>query len=305
MERIAITGSSGLVGTALRISLASRGYEVVRLVRGGSQQASSSEVCIPWDPTGTSMPVISTEPLEGLDAVIHLAGDNLAAGRWTAEKKQRIVESRTTSTAVLATLLASLVRKPRVLISASAIGIYGGRGEESLTELDDLGTGFLAETAKAWERAADPARAAGIRVVHPRFGVVLSPEGGALKKMLPVFRAGLGGRLGDGQQWVSWISLRDAIAAIEFLIDDQGLRGAANLVSPKPVRNREFTLAMGRALHRPTIFAVPKFVLRMMLGEMADETILASARVLPEVLMAEDFRFADVDISGTLETMLR
>ena len=305
MERIAITGSSGLIGTALRHSLASRGYEVVRLVRVGSKQASASEVCIPWDPTETGMPVISTEPLERLDAVVHLAGDNLADGRWTAEKKQRIVESRTTSTAVLATLLASLVRKPRVLVSASAIGIYGDRGEESLTELDDPGNGFLPETVRAWERAADPARAAGIRVVHPRFGVVLSPGGGALKKMLPVFRVGLAGRLGDGQQWVSWVSLRDAVSAIESLIDDEGLRGAVNVVSPKPVRNSEFTRALGRALHRPTIFAVPKFVLRVMLGEMADETVLASARVLPEVLLAEDFRFMDVEISETLETMLR
>jgi uncharacterized protein (TIGR01777 family) len=307
MKRIAITGSSGLIGTALRRSLAAQGHSVLRLVRAErreSEQANPASY-IPWYSFDEAHPVKDSEALEGLDAVVHLAGENLADGRWTAEKKRRIVESRTIPTRALARLLAGLKTKPRVLVSASAIGIYGDRGEESLTELDDPGSGFLPDTVKAWEAAADAARAAGIRVVHPRFGVVLSPAGGALKKMLPVFRAGLGGRLGDGQQWISWVSLRDTVAAIEFLIQHEGLAGAVNVVSPQPVRNADFTRALARALHRPAIFAVPRFALRAAFGEMAEATILASTRVLPEILLAEDLRFQDVDVSSALAAMFR
>lgn len=303
MKRIAITGSSGLIGTALRHSLTERGYEVLRMVR--AEQPGSPNGSIPWYPFDAAAPIKDSEALEGLDAVVHLAGDNLSEGRWTAEKKRRIVESRRVPTRALATLLAGLKREPGVLISASAVGIYGNRGEEGLTELADPGTGFLAETVKTWEAAAGPARAAGIRVAHPRFGVVLSPKGGALKKMLPVFRAGLGGRLGDGQQWMSWVSLRDAVAAIEFLIEHERLAGGVNVVSPRPVRNVEFTRALGHALHRPTVLAVPEFALRAAFGEMAEATVLTSARVLPEVLLGEDFRFRDVDLGEALAAMFR
>lgn len=292
-----------MIGTALRRSLALWGEQVLRLVRDEAVPADPGELCIQWDPmTGATK---HAERLEGLDAVVHLAGDNLSEGRWTAKKKRRIVESRTKPTHALAKLLAGLKQKPRVLISASAVGIYGDRGDESLTELAATGRGFLPDTVEAWEAAAEPARAAGIRVVHPRFGVVLSPEGGALKKMLPIFRAGLGGRLGDGQQWVSWVSLRDAVSAIEFLIEHEALEGPVNVVSPKPVRNIEFTRALGHAVRRPVVLAVPRFVLRTTFGEMAEATILTSARVLPEVLLAEAFRFRDVDLRGGLEAMFR
>lgn len=303
--RIAITGSSGLIGTALRRSLAARGDEVLRLVRHGGEPSDAHETDVLWDPGDVSAPVTNLDLLEGLDAVVHLAGENLADGRWTAAKKRRIWRSRSVPTHALSLLLAGLERKPRVLISASAIGIYGDRGEESVTELADPGNGFLPDVVRAWEQAADPARAVGIRVVHVRFGAVLSPAGGALKKMLPVFRVGLGGKLGGGQQWMSWVSLRDAVAAIEFLMDHETVAGAVNVVSPQPVRNVEFTRALGSALHRPAVLAVPKFALRAAFGEMADEALLSSTRVVPEVLLAEDFRFQDVDLASSLSAMLR
>ncbi len=302
MKRIAITGSSGLIGTALRRSLALEA-QVLRLVRDDTVAADPGEILVHWDPmTGATK---HPERLEGLDAVVHLAGDNLSEGRWTAEKKRRIAESRSKPTQALAKLLAGLTRKPRVLISASAVGIYGDRGDESLTELAGPGRGFLPDTVKAWEAAAEPARAGGIRVVHPRFAVVLSPEGGALKKMLPAFRAGLGGRLGDGQQWISWVSLRDAVSAIEFLMEHESIHGAANVVSPKPVRNVEFTRELGHVVRRPAVLAVPRFVLRAAFGEMAEATILSSVRVLPEVLLGEDFRFRDMELRAALEAMFR
>ena len=285
MIRIAITGSSGLIGSALRHSLAAGGAQILRLPHDPAQ----------WNPFH----------LERYDAVIHLAGESLAEGRWTPDKKRRIRESRTKPTAALATLLANLTHKPPLFISASAIGIYGNRGDESLTERAEPGAGFLPETVRAWEAAADPARAAGIRVVHPRFGVVLSPDGGALKKMLPIFRACLGGQLGSGQQWMSWISLRDTVAALEFLMEHEDLTGPINFVSPQPVRNAEFTRALAAALHRPAILPAPAFALRAAFGEMADEALLSSTRVLPEILLAEDFRPHDPSLPGALAAMLR
>lgn len=302
MKRIAITGSSGLIGTALRRSLALEA-QVLRLVRDDTVAADPGEILVLWDPmTGATK---HPERLEGLDAVVHLAGDNLSEGRWTAEKKRRIAESRSNPTQALAKLLAGLKQKPRVLISASAVGIYGDRGEESLTELAAAGTGFLPVSVTAWEAAAEPARTAGIRVVHPRFGVVLSPEGGALKKMLPAFRAGLGGRLGSGQQWISWVSLRDAVSAIEFLIEHEAIHGAANVVSPNPVRNVEFTRELGHVVRRPAVLAVPRFVLRAAFGEMAEATILTSVRGVPEVLLGEGFRFRDVEVGVAFEAMFQ
>ena len=284
MIRIAITGSSGLIGSALRRSLATAGAEILRL---------------PHDPAQWIPP-----QLERLDAVVHLAGESLATGRWTPDKKLRIAESRTKPTAALATLLANLTHKPKVFISASAIGIYGNRGDESLTERAEPGTGFLPETVRAWEAAAAPASAAGIRVVHPRFGVVLSPDGGALKKMLPIFRAGLGGRLGNGRQWMSWISLRDAVAALAFLMEHEDFAGPINVVAPQPVRNAEFTRALAAALHRPAILPAPAFALRAAFGEMADAALLSSTRVLPEILLAEDFRPQDPNLPEALAAML-
>ena len=231
-------------------------------------------------------------------------GANVAGRRWTSAYKREILESRVTPTHALATLLAGLNAKPAVLVCASAIGIYGSRGDEVLTETSSPGSGFLPEVCLAWERATQPATDAGIRVVHLRFGVVLSPEGGALAQMLPLFRVGLGGRLGSGRQWMSWVALPDAIGAIEFALQTPSLSGPVNVVAPNPVTNLEFTRALGRALHRPTLLPAPGFALRLAFGEMAQATILASERVLPARLSAAGFHFEYPEIEAALRAVL-
>ncbi len=241
--------------------------------------------------------------LEGFDAIIHLSGANIAQ-RWSAEYKQEIVTSRVASTQALCEALAGVQRRPRVLLCASATGIYGDRGDEILTEESEAGSGFLAETCKAWEQATKRAGDLGIRVVHLRFGVVLSREGGALKKMLPAFRWGLGGRLGSGRQWMSWISLRDVVRAIFFLMEREDLAGAFNLTAPNPVTNATFTKQLGDALHRPAVMPIPVAALRLLFGEMADATLIASTRVLPQRLDAAGFRFEDSEIGPTLHALL-
>lgn len=289
--KVLISGASGLVGSALVRSLTETGHEVVPLVR------HSGEVGIRWDPSGGELDRVS---LEGFDAVVHLAGESIAEGRWTQEKKARIRDSRIEGTDLLARSLSDLERPPRVLVCASAVGVYGDRGEELLDENAEPGTGFLAEVCRGWEAAADPARAKGIRVVHLRFGVILSGEGGALAKMLTPFRLGLGGILGDGSQYMSWIAREDAVGIVVHAISEDALAGPVNAVSPNPVTNREFTQTLGGVLRRPTIVPIPAFGARLVFGEMADELLLSSARVRPARLVETGYAFRFAELEGAL-----
>lgn len=297
--RILVTGSHGLVGTALVPSLTASGHQVSRLIRSATSPGSAD---VSWDPgQGT----IEVGRLEGVEAVIHLAGESIAAGRWTTQRKERIRISRLQGTRLLCETLAAMAHPPRVLISASAIGYYGDRGEELLREDSAPGTGFLAEVCRAWEVATEPASRRGIRVVLCRMGVILSPEGGALGKMLLPFRLGLGGRLGSGRQVMSWIALDDVVGAMHHAIITEHLRGPVNLVAPQPVTNQEFTTVLGRVLHRPTLAPVPAFALRLMLGELADQALLASARVQPTKLVAAGYAFHYPELEAALHHLLR
>jgi uncharacterized protein len=297
---ILLSGASGMLGTALREALASRGTRILQLVR--RDPSATSE--IRWDPSA-SRPITDLQPLEGLSAAIHLSGASVAGHRWTAAYKREMAISRVESTRSLATILSSLHQPPSAFIAASAAGFYGNRGDELLDERSSPGNGFLADLCRAWEAAAQPAVDAGVRVVHPRFGVVLSAQGGALAKMLLPFKLGLGGRLGSGRQWMSWISLADAVAALLFLVDSPELAGPFNLTAPEPVTNSAFTRALARAVHRPAVLPAPAFALRLALGEMADEALLASARVLPARLTAAGFSFAHATIDQALAAALQ
>ena len=296
--KLAVTGSSGLIGSALIRSLSAAGHGVVRLVRS---PATADKGVIHWDPASFRL---DPAALEGLDAVVHLAGESIASGRWTARKKARIRDSRVVGTKFLSESLSRLARPPRVLATASAIGYYGNRGEQVLREDSAPGVDFLAEVCRAWEAAVGPAVARGIRVVHLRFGVVLSPEGGALAKMLLPFRLGLGGRLGSGRQYMSWVALDDAVGGIEHALAIDTLRGAVNVVAPRPVTNLEFTGTLGRVLSRPTLLSVPATAARLALGEMADALLLASTRVEPARLLASGYRFRHPDLEAALRQML-
>jgi uncharacterized protein len=298
-EQILLTGSSGLIGTSLIRSLRRNRISMMTLSRRPAPGAAATEF---WDPYA-AVPV-SPRALEGTTAAVHLSGANLAAHRWTSAYKREIRDSRITPTHALAKMLAALRPRPAVLVSASAIGIYGDRGDEVLTEASSSGSGFLPELCLEWEKATQPAADAGIRVVHLRFGVALSPEGGALAKMLPTFRAGLGGKLGSGRQWISWIALPDAIRVIEFALDTSSLSGPVNLVAPNPVTNAEFTRALGQTLNRPALLRVPAFGLRLAIGEMAQATILCSNRVLPASLSAAGFNFEYPEIEAALKAVL-
>lgn len=287
--KIAITGSSGLVGTALAKALEARGDVVLRLVR--REPRGPGEVR--WSPSAREVDVAG---LAGVDAIVHLAGENIADGRWTDARKRSIRDSRVDGTHAVARAVAELGTRP-ALISASAIGIYGDRGDEALTEESPAGSGFLADVCVAWEAAADEARVAGARVVHPRIGVVLARDGGALAKMALPFKLGVGGVLGDGRQYMSWVHLDDVVAMLVRAIDDATIVGAFNAVTGA-VTNAEFTKALGRALHRPTFLPVPRFAAKLAFGsELADEALLASAKVVPERLRALGFawRFAELD----------
>ncbi len=295
--RIAVSGAGGLVGGALAPRLATDGHDVRRLVRGGAMRADE----IAWDPARAT---IDSAKLDGVDAVVHLAGESIAAKRWSDAQKKRIVESRVAGTRLVAETIAKLARKPSVLVCASAIGFYGPGGDEETDESAPSGTGFLAETCRAWESAADAARAAGIRVVHLRFGVVLSGEGGALAKMLTPFKMGVGGKLGSGRQWMSWISLDDAVGAVRHALTTPSLAGPVNAVAPNPATNAEFTKSLGRVLGRPTIFPMPAFAARLAFGEMADELLLTGRRVLPRRLVATGFSFRDPTLDGALSRIL-
>jgi uncharacterized protein (TIGR01777 family) len=294
-----MSGSTGLVGAALVPALAAAGHAVTRMVRPATGARAGDSVT--WDPgAGT----LDSGRLAGHEAVIHLAGENIAAGRWTAARKERIRASRVAGTRLLATALAKLPTPPAVLISASAIGYYGHRGAEVLTETSAPGADFLARVCQDWEAAAEPARERRIRVVHLRFGVILSRTGGALARMLTPFRLGLGGRLGSGRQWMSWIALDDVVAVIRMALADSTLSGPVNVVAPQAVTNREFTLALGRCLSRPTLFPVPAMALRLLLGEMADALLLASTRVEPAVLAARGHTFHAAKIDDALAQAL-
>ncbi len=293
---VLVSGASGFVGSALVRFLKHAGHEVKPLARQSATEAGRAPW---WDPV-TNQIDLGPGPI---DAVIHLAGENIAQ-RWTAEAKKRIRESRVDATRLLGTALANLTRKPHSLLCASAIGIYGSRGDEVLTEASLPGSGFLAELCQEWEAAARPAADAGIRVVHLRFGVLLDPSGGALKNMLPPFRAGVAGRLGSGKQFISWATRHDAVRAIDHALNAPELRGPVNVVSSKSVTNAEFTRTLARVLGRPAILHMPAFALRLLAGEMADEALLASARVHPDRLEKGGFRFEDAEIEPALRKLL-
>ena len=294
---VLITGSSGLIGSALRPALQAAGHRPLRLVRG----ATTDPDAIGWDPKAGSIDAAS---LEGLDAVVNLAGAGIGDHRWTDAYKREILESRTRTTDLLARTLAGLDRKPSVLLSGSAVGFYGDRGDEELTEQSAPGRDFLAGVCVAWEAAAEPARDAGIRVAHLRTGIVLSPDGGALKKQLPLFKLFLGGRFGGGTQWQSWISIRDEIGAILHLLEHD-VAGPVNLTAPHPVTNGDFAKALGRVLGRPSVVPVPSFGPKLVLGaELADSLLFSSQRVRSEALAASGYTFAQPELEGALRDLL-
>lgn len=295
--RVAVTGASGLLGSALVARLGTRGHDPVTLVR----RAASGPDEIRWDP-GTE--ALDAEALEGVDAVVHLAGENVAGGRWTPERKARIRASRTQGTRLVAETLARMTKPPRVLVCASAVGYYGDTGSAVVDESAPPGSDFLAEVCQAWEASAAPARAAGIRVVHLRFGVILTPGGGALAKMLTPFRMCAGGVIGSGDQLMSWISLDDACGAVFHALTNEELVGPVNAVAPAPVTNRTFTKALGAALGRPTVLPMPAFAARLAFGEMADAMLLASCGARPSRLVDTGYTFQDPDLEPCLRRLL-
>lgn len=294
---VLVSGSSGLIGSGLIVSLPRSGHTVVRLLRGGTRAREGDVV---WYPeTGDLQPA---EP-RPLDAVVHLAGENIASA-WTEEKKAAIRRSRVDATRRLCQTLAKLKRAPRVLICASAVGYYGNRGDEQLDESAAPGAGFLADVCRDWEAATEPAAAAGIRTVRIRLGMILDPRSGALAKMLPVFEIGLGGRLGAGRQYTSWVTLIDVLRAIELLLAREDLAGPVNVVAPHPLTNAEFTKTLAAVLHRPAMLPVPEFALRVVFGQRADELLLASARVVPRRLQQAGFQFEHPELKPALEHLL-
>jgi uncharacterized protein (TIGR01777 family) len=294
--RIAITGASGLIGSALRRDLVDDGHEVLRLVR---REARATDE-VGWDPRAGTVDV---SRLQSVDAVVHLAAAGIGDHRWTEQHKQEIHDSRVLGTRTISAALASMTDGPRVLVSGSAIGYYGDTGDRAVTEDAPLGHGFFAEVVRDWEAATKPASDAGIRVAISRSGLVVSPRGGAWGRMWPLFKLGLGGRLGSGRQYWSWISLRDEVRALRFLIENDALSGPVNLTAPFPATNADVTAAMGTALHRPTLFPVPAFALRTVLGELSSE-VLGSIRVLPQRLTDAGFTWLDPTIDDAVRTAL-
>jgi uncharacterized protein (TIGR01777 family) len=294
--KILVSGSSGLIGAALILALKSSGYEVACLVRG----AASGKGQIQWEPARA----IALDSVSGFDAVIHLAGESIV-GRWTEAKKRRILESRVQGTRNLVEALAAAPQRPRLLISASAIGYYGDRGEEALRENSSSGNGFLPEVCREWEAAAEPATQAGIRTVQMRFGVVLSRCGGALQKMLLPFRIGVGGNIGSGRQWMSWVDIEDLVGAVQHVIKTETLQGPVNVVAPNPVTNAEFTETLASVLSRPAILPMPAFAARLVFGQIGDELLLASQRVEPAKLLASGYVFQKPDLRKALEDILK
>ena len=296
--KIAVTGASGLIGTPLVSVLRDGGYDVLRLVRRDPQTADE----IQWDPAAGT---IDTAGLVGTDIVFHLAGAGIGDRRWTESYKQEILDSRVLGTRLLAGALAELDPTPSVMVSASAIGWYGDRGDEVLDETSPLGTGFLADVVAAWEAAAQPAADAGIRVVHPRTGIVLSKEGGALQRLLLPFRLGAGGRTGPGSQWWSWITLDDGVRALNHLAFSSSLAGPVNLTAPNPVTNQEFVDALGRVLRRPTVLPTPSLALKAILGsELAEALLFQSQRVVPARLLEDGFTFDSPNLDEALQSAI-
>jgi uncharacterized protein (TIGR01777 family) len=295
---IAVTGSTGLLGNALVAFLRTGGHTVTRITRSGPTAADE----LRWD---IDRGEIDVAGLRGVDSVVHLAGEGIAEKRWTDEQKRRILTSRTEGTRLIAETLAAMDDGPRVLVSASAVGIYGERGDEVLTEDSGPGQGFLPDVVKAWEAAADPARAAGIRVVHPRIGIVQTPDGGALGKVLPLFRAGIGGKLGSGGQYWSWVSRDDVIGLIQFALTDGDLEGPVNAVAPNPVTNAEYTKVLGCVLKRPTVLPVPRFAPGILLGaELAENLVFTSARILPARAEKAGYSFKHTTLEACLRDIL-
>jgi len=299
-KTIFAAGVGGLLGGALLDQLTGAGHRVTRLVRPSSEGDAPDRLS--WDPANG---VLDPAALEGCDAVICMNGANVAGQRWTDAYKKLLHDSRTQPTTLLAKTLAGLERKPSVFLVASAVGIYGDRGSEVLTEDSEPGQGFLTELATAWEAATEPARAAGIRVVNTRIGVVLSPDGGALEKMLPAFKMGVGGPVGSGDQYMSWIAIEDVVAAIDFCIHNEGIEGPVNLVSPNPATNKAFSRALGRALHRPSFMPLPGFAAKLMFGEMGDALLLGGNRALPKKLTEAGFSFAFPDLDEALSAQMK
>lgn len=295
MLNVAISGASGLVGTELSALLTSVGHSVVPMTRKSS---GSSQNAIVWDLVHG---VANPQQLESVDAIVHLAGENIAAGRWTVALKERIRKSRVEGTRAVVQSLAGLQIRPKTLVCASAIGFYGDRGDEILTESSPAGSGFLADVCSAWESEAMAAANLDMRVVCLRIGVVLSPKGGALAKMLLPFKLGAGGVIGSGKQYWSWIGLNDLVRAIAFCVENENIRGPVNAVSPQALNNYDFTKTVGKVLHRPTIVPLPAFVAKIALGEMAEALLLSSAHVVPEKLQAHGFQFAQPDLKSCLE----
>lgn len=295
--KIAIAGASGLVGSALIPSLAHDGATITRLVRGVPKSGE-----IEWHPNQDQLNVPA---LEGFDVIINLAGENIAGGRWTDEQKRKIRDSRVSGTHLLSEAIAKMSVKPSAFICASATGIYGDRDDEILDEQSESGGGFLAGVCREWEKACEPAIKAEVRVVNLRLGPVIAREGGMLAKLLTPFKMGMGGKVGSGKQYISWVGLDDVVNAIKVAINDQSIRGPLNIVSPNPVTNEEFTRTLGQVLNRPTALAVPAFAARLAFGEMADEMLLASQKVLPKKLSAIGFQFQYPELEAAFRKYVR
>ena len=296
-KNVLVSGASGFIGTHVTKLLADHGYNVIMLSR--SARGSRKNV-VRWSPTEGE---IDTNGLTDLNAVVHLAGESIA-GRWTADKKSRIENSRVLGTKLLSETLANLSKKPEVLISASAVGIYGDRESELLDESSEPGEGFLADVAVKWEEATSPAKKAGIRVCNLRIGLVLGNDGGALEKMLLPFKFGVGGKIGDGKQYWSWIAIDDLESIIFYLIENKSIEGPINAVAPNPVTNSEFTSELGKTLNRPTLIPLPAFAAKGLLGEMAEETMLSSTKVMPKKLLDAGFEFKYTDLKKALSGIL-
>lgn len=301
--KILVTGSTGLVGTTLLRHLKQSGHTVCRLVRPQTNPEAirgTEGFDVRWDPASGALGASAV----GADAVVNLAGASIAEGRWTAERKKVLRASRVDTTRALVNALAKMAMRPRVFVSASAIGYYGDRKEEVLNEESQAGSNFLSELAKEWEIEAGNAEALGIRVVLVRFGIILAKEGGALPQMTRPFRFGVGGRIGTGRQWMSWVTLADAVAILGFALENGAARGPVNVVSPQPVRNAEFTAVLAAALHRPALFPAPAFALRLMFGELADTLLLSSQRVVPAQLEKLGYKFLHQDLGAALSSIL-
>jgi uncharacterized protein (TIGR01777 family) len=294
--KVLIAGASGLVGSALIPALEAGGAEITRLVRSSARAGE-----IEWHPNNDQ---IDAAKLEGFDAVINLAGENIAAGRWTDDQKRKIRDSRVNGTHLLSEAIAKLSTRPAVFICASATGIYGDRGDETLDEQSDSGGGFLAGVCREWEHATEPAVQAGIRTVNLRFAPILAREGGMLAKLLTPFKMGMGGKVGSGKQYISWIAIEDAVDAIKLALNNESFRGPVNIVSPNPVTNEVFTKALGHVLSRPTALAMPAFAVRLAFGEMADEMLLVSQRVIPKKLTDAGYEFQQPELEGALRKHL-